>query len=104
MKNVALGVPVDVALGLLKFDELRLSLKIVEQEDAGVLGQAKSGSDLRKHGFLRRLRSLLRFLCRVARLRGADALAVRSFSNFSVAGQSTRELGSSSHSSRSELK
>ena len=47
-KDVALAIPIDVAFGLLHLDELRLALKVVEQEDAGIFGQAQSGSDLRK--------------------------------------------------------
>ena len=39
---------VDVALGLLHFVELRLALKVIQQEDAGIFWEAKSGSNLRK--------------------------------------------------------
>ena len=39
-KDVALGVAVDVALGLLQFNKLGLALKIIEQEDAGIFWEA----------------------------------------------------------------
>ena len=51
-KNVGFGVAVDVAGGLLHFDDLGLSLKTVEEKDAGIFGQAQSGSDLGKLRFL----------------------------------------------------
>ncbi len=39
---------VDVALGLLHFNQLRLALKIIEQEDAGIVGEAQARGDLGK--------------------------------------------------------
>ena len=49
-KNVAPEVAVNVALGLLHFDELRLALIRVEQEDAGIFREAQPGGDFWKVG------------------------------------------------------
>ena len=46
MKDIALGAAVDVAFSLLQFHQLRLALKIIEQEDAGIIGKAQAGRDL----------------------------------------------------------
>ena len=68
-EDVALGIAVDVAGGLLNLDDLRLALKIVEQKDAGIFGQAKSGRDVREVR-LPRARLRARVLCRVATASG----------------------------------
>ena len=95
-EDVAFGVAVDVAGGLLNFVELRLALEIVEQEDAGIFGEAQSGSDLRKLGFLEFV-LVFEFFVELDGF-GDGAPAARPSRYFSVAGQSTREVGISSHS------
>jgi len=51
-ENVGSGTLVDVAGGLLDFDNFRFALKTVEQKYAGIVGQAKSGGDLGELRFL----------------------------------------------------
>ena len=60
-KDVGLGVAADVAGGLLDFHKLRLSLKTIEEKDAGGFREAKSRGDLWELGF-RTFAILFKFL------------------------------------------
>src|SRR6202008_4289593 len=48
LKDVDLGIAVNVAGGLIDFEELRLTLKVVEKEDAGVFRNAQATCNLKQ--------------------------------------------------------
>jgi hypothetical protein len=50
-EDVDLGIAVDIAGGLIDFEELGLPLKIVQQEDAGVFWDAETGNNFGEGGF-----------------------------------------------------
>jgi len=52
-QDVAFGIAVDVASGLVQFDKLRLALEIIEKENAVRFGNAKARSDLGQLSFLK---------------------------------------------------
>jgi hypothetical protein len=62
LKDVDLSVAVDVAGGLIDFDELGLALKVVEEEDAGIFREAEAGRDL-GHGDVGAFEFFIEFDC-----------------------------------------
>ena len=71
-QDVALHVPVEFPAALLQLDQLGLGLKSIEQDDAAIVGQSKSGRHVRRPGLVR-LAFRFEFLVEGDSLRGGLA-------------------------------